>query len=88
MHSYGQFEQGLPIRRLNIVPMRKSLNRNVTNPTGKGAFTMERKWANAPKADKKLSVEIEVKYGSDRRPKSFIVNYKIEGIHTRKTFNN
>ena len=69
-----------PNEAINIVPMRKSLNRNVTDPTiidptGKGAWlAMEREWANALKADKKVSVKIEVKYSNDRRPTGFVVN--------------
>ncbi len=83
-----------PNEAINIVPMRKGLNRNVIDPTivdpsGKGAWlAMEREWANALKANKSISVKIEIKYGSNRRPTAFIINYKIDGIPTRKTFNN
>jgi hypothetical protein len=70
------------------VPIRKSLNRKVTYPTGKCAFTMERKWANALKADKKLSIKIEVKYGSDRRPTNLVVTYMIIGKEIIKSFEN
>ena len=83
-----------PNEAINIVPMRKSLNRNVTDPTiidptGKGAWlAMEREWANALKADKKVSVKIEVKYSNDRRPTNFVVTYTIAGKEIIKSFKN
>jgi len=62
----------------------------IIDPTGKGAWlAMEREWANALKADKKVSVKIEVKYGNDRRPIGFKVQYKIENGNTiTKNFTN
>jgi hypothetical protein len=61
----------------------------IIDPTGKGAWlAMEREWANALKADKKVSVKIEVKYGNDRRPTNFNVTYTIENTKYTTTFFN
>ncbi|MDI9858339.1 hypothetical protein [Flectobacillus roseus] len=66
--------------------MRKSLNRKVTYPTGKGAFTMERKWANALKADKKLRVKIEVKYDRIEVQSTLMLHIQLEILITQKQF--
>jgi hypothetical protein len=85
-----------PNEAINIVPMSKGLNRNAFDPTlpstqPPGAWlAMEREWAAALKATpkKNVSVEIEVKYGADRRPTRFDITYTINGIETTKTFRN
>ena len=70
-----------PHETINIVPMRDDLNRNIR---GDGAWRkMEMKWADALQGRgayttrQTVTVEINITYGTDKRPVSFEVEYTI-----------
>lgn len=67
----------------NLVPMDRYINQN-------GDYRkLEREWEQAKKNGKDVYVDIRPEYSGDsRRPDSFNVGYKIDGIYYEKTFLN
>ncbi|MDJ0364704.1 DNA/RNA non-specific endonuclease [Hymenobacter sp. H14-R3] len=79
-----------PGEQFNYVPMASSLNQ-----AGGGWYQLEQEWKQAlrgrnppPPLPKKVDVEIELQYATDKRPTGFNVRYWIDGKKKKRFFPN